>query len=162
MVAFLKKIDDALDGFCHIALTLFVAAMLLLTLMNIVLRWTGNSYLWVEPLVRQLVFACAFLGGAVATGRSSHIGIDVLSKVMEARSFHLGLRWQKAVVSAASFVVVVMLAVASYDFMKQEFEYGRAEFLGIHSGVFVAVMPLGFALIGFRFLYQMVASICSK
>lgn len=154
MLKLFHKIDQGLDRFCRFALTISVASMLGLTLMNIVLRWTGQSLLWVEPLVRHLVFCCAFLGGSIATGKNSHISIDIMSKILEANNSQKALKIQQAVISLVSALVVAGLAYASFSFMEQEFEFGKEEFLGIHSGFLVAVLPLGFSLIGYRFFFQ--------
>ena len=57
--------------------------MLLLSVINIFLRWGEMTPYWVEPLVRHLVFLSAPLGGVIATGRRNHIGIDILQRWLE-------------------------------------------------------------------------------
>ena len=73
MIKILKHIDDFIESISKSGLVICIALMLGLTLVNIVLRWFGHTWLWVEPLVRHLVFVCAFLGGALATGSKNHI-----------------------------------------------------------------------------------------
>ena len=152
MTSIIQKADQALDRFCQITLVVAVALMLSLTLLNIVLRWIGHSILWVEPFVRHLVFLAAFLGGSLAASRNSHIGIDIVSKILEARGSEKGLKILCLITAAASMIVVAWLAWASWEFMLSELEFGQEAFLGIHSGILVGIMPLGFAIIALRFL----------
>ena len=41
--------------------------------------------------------------------------------------------------------------MASIEFSKSEFEYGKVAFLGIHSGYLASIIPVGFGLILLRF-----------
>ena len=59
--------------------------MMILSITGIVLRWFNIAFLWIDPLVRHLVFICTFLGGAIATGRGTHIGIDIIGRLLESR-----------------------------------------------------------------------------
>lgn len=151
-------VDAALDKICSWGLFLSLGIMIGMTLLNIVLRWFSTTILWVEPLVRQLVFLSAFLGGALATGSRSHIAIDLAGRIFDA----LGWSTVKGVLDKIILVfcifAVFWLAYAGYQFTLIEVEYGREEFLGIHSSVLVAIVPCGLLLIGFRFCYQLLAA----
>ena len=57
--------------------------MLFFSVLTILLRWFGQSLEFVEPFVRHLVFLSTFLGGVLATGRGTHIGIDIIGKLLE-------------------------------------------------------------------------------
>ena len=46
--------------------------------------------------------------------------------------------------------------------MKDELEFGKAVFFGIHSGVLVGIIPFGFSLIGFRFLNLFIQSLVNS
>lgn len=135
-------------------LVVAVALMLSLTIINIVLRWLGMSLLWVDPFVRHLVFMSAFLGGVLATGKNCHIGIDILAKVFESTNSHRAQRIHRLILSLASALIVFVLAYASMSFLLQEMEYGKEEFLGLHSSVLIGIMPVGFLLLGLRFLCE--------
>ena len=79
----IKRLDIFLDksAFAIMALSLFF--MLFLPLFNIVARWFGQSILWIDPLVRHLVFLSAFMGGVLATGKGNHIKLDLVSRALE-------------------------------------------------------------------------------
>lgn len=151
VVSFFKKIDLGLEKSSQFLLVLSVALMLALAVTTIVLRWFNLSYPWLDPAVRHLVFITTFLGGVVATGRGTHIGIDILSKYFETKKNWQALLWMKRFISLVSCVTLIWLISASRDFAVIEFEYGKEAFLGIHSGYLVSIIPVGFALIAYRF-----------
>lgn len=154
MMVALRKIDETIEGFSKVCLVFCVLSMLFLTLFGIVLRWFDTAFLWIDPLVRHLVFLSAFLGGTMATGKGSHIGIDVVSKILESKGMKDSILTLKRTTYIVSVIVVGWLAYAAFQFMKVELEFGKEAFLGIHSGVLVGIIPFGFFLIMFRFLYQ--------
>ena len=150
----LRAIDSGIDRASAFGLIVSVALMLVLSLTTIVLRWVGEAWLWIDPFTRHLVFLCAFLGGVLATGKGTHIGIDLVSRILEARGSEAALRWLRALIALASTVVCYFLFQAGLDLAKVELEMGRPSFLGIHTGVLVSIIPFGMSLIGFRFLVQ--------
>ena len=158
MIKLFKIIDQSIEKLTVVLLVAGVAMMLIFALMTIVLRWFESSFLWLDPLVRHLVFLCTFLGGVMATGRGSHIGIDIVSKTLEVQGKENWLIPMKRIISLVSFLTLLWLIQASYLFMTIELEYGRASFLGLHSGVLVGIIPAGFALIAYRFFYLFIAS----
>src|SRR5690606_7972714 len=153
-----RLIDQAIEKFSAYLLIVAVALMLSLSVFAIVLRWFETSILWIEPFVRHLVFLSTFLGGVIATGRGTHIAIDVLAKKIE----HDGPTWLKnlnqRVLNLAASVAIVWLVKASWDFTKIELEYGREVFWNIHSGVLVGIIPFGLSLIAYRFFYRFLVS----
>ena len=132
--------------------------MLFFSVLTIFLRWFGQSLEFVEPFVRHLVLLSAFLGGVLATGRGTHIGIDVLGKILESIHQHFLCSQLKRLISLASFAVVCWLVVASIHFVKMEMEFGRETFFGLSTGMLVLIIPFGFTLIAYRFFYLFIAS----
>ena len=129
--------------------------MLFLSIINIVLRWFEHSILWIEPLVRHLVFMAAFLGGSLATGASQHIKIDLVSKILERNSYDkLNFVVEKLVV-LFSLTACLVLVYASYHLFLVEKEYGQISFLEIHSSYLVGIIPVGMGLISLRFLLNL-------
>jgi TRAP-type C4-dicarboxylate transport system permease small subunit len=153
-----RFIDRALDKACSIALVTGVFLMLFLAVGTIVLRWMETSYPWMEQAVRHLVFLSTFLGGVVATGRGSHIGIDILERYLKTQGHHKLYAWLERFIFLVAVVVLIWLTKASWGFMQIEFEYGKVAFLGIHSGFLVGIIPAGFGLISFRFFLMFLLS----
>ena len=136
-----RSFDEFLDKFCTWSLFVCLGIMIFLTLLNIILRWFSTTILWVEPLVRQLVFVSAFLGGALATGSRSHIAIDLVGRVLDALELRKFKKILDIVIVVFCIFAVFWLAYAGYQFVLVEIEYGKEAFLGIHSSVLVGIVP---------------------
>ena len=131
--------------------------MLTLTLFSIVTRWVSYTTLWVDPLIRHMVFLSAFLGGVLATGGRQHIGIDILSKYLERFENELLIHIQQIFLNLVSFIVLLWAVYASTQLVKDAFQYEGIVFLGIHSGYLVSIIPLGLSLMAFRFFFLAIA-----
>ena len=156
----LNKIDKFIESFTKFALVLTVMGMLLLSVTSIVLRWFDSSYSWMEPLIRHLVFLSAFLGGVLATGRGTHIGIDILGRYLESSPKVIYSKYLKSFTAFVSCFVLCWSVYASWGFVQIEWEFGRIHFLGIHSGVLVGIIPFGFTLIAIRFFVLGMKFLC--
>jgi TRAP-type C4-dicarboxylate transport system permease small subunit len=132
--------------------------MLTMSVGTIVLRWFNSTFLWFEPFIRHLVFISAFLGGVLATGRRTHIGIDIIGKYLESKESWDTYLWVSRIIYLACTITLAWLVSASIDFVKVEAQYGKEAFLGIHSKFLVAITPFGFSLIGLRFLFLLLLS----
>jgi TRAP-type C4-dicarboxylate transport system permease small subunit len=154
----LQLVDSAIEKISSAGLVLSVFMMLIFSILTIILRWFEITFLWFDPLVRHLVFLSAFLGGVIATGRGSHIGIDIIGKYLESKKKYFYLKQVRRIISFVSFGTVCWLIVASMEFFRVEQEYGKESFLGIHSSVLVAIIPFGFSLICYRFFYLFIKS----
>ncbi len=154
MMKVISKLDNLIDTVTKWCLVSSLAIMLILSLLNITLRWMGTSYLWIEPLVRHLVFLSAFLGGSLAVSRKVHIKIDVLAPVTE-KMAEKNKAIINFVISLASVVILYFLVKASFSFQTMEQEFSSEVFLGINSGTLVGIIPWGFALILVRYVFQL-------
>jgi TRAP-type C4-dicarboxylate transport system permease small subunit len=158
----LGAIDRSIEKGASWILVACVIGMLVLSLLIIVLRWFALSLAWAEPFVRHLVFLSAFMGGVLATGRGTHIGIDIIGKILEAQGNTRAHVWVLRAIQLTSFLTLSWLITASWDFVLVEAQYGKAAFLGIHSKFLVAIIPFGLALISYRFLYLLLSSFSAK
>lgn len=151
----IRKIDSILDSFAKWGVLVCIGLMLVLSLLNISLRWFENSVLWIEPLVRHLVFIAAFLGGAIATGEGQHIKIDLLSKLLAKTDNLLVQNIIEKIVIIACLVATIILTKAGYDLFLVEMEYGKEAFLGIHSAHLIGIIPMGMGFIALRFFLNL-------
>lgn len=133
------------------ALVLVVLMMLVFSVLSIVLRWAQQSNLWLDPLVRHLVFLSAFLGGVIATGKGTHISIDILLRFLEVKEKKEAIKNLQRVIYLISIVVLFFLAKAAWNLTLIEFEFGKKSFLEIHSGFLVGITPVGFFLIAISY-----------
>jgi len=158
VVNLLRLIDKGIEKGSSYILVLSIFLMLVFSVLIIVLRWIDISIPWFESFIRHLVLLATFLGGVLATGRGTHIGIDILSKYLEGQKLTQYKVWVNRLTYLASFGTLVWITKACYDFMIVELEYGKVEFLGLHSGVLVGIIPFGLGLIAYRFLFKFIDS----
>ncbi len=156
MVRFLLRFDGWLETLSRRGLVTGLFLILGLAVTAIVLRWLGSSPLWIEPLVRHLVFATAFLGGSLATSKGAHIKVDLLTHLVE-RSRSPVVHWlHRNLVVLFCLITTISLVKASWDFFLVEREYGAPAFLEIHSAWLVAIIPVGMGLIALRFFNRLI------
>ncbi|MCB9061334.1 MAG: TRAP transporter small permease subunit [Halobacteriovoraceae bacterium] len=155
---FIKKWDDFIEWISTVGLVVSVAFMLSLTVLTIILRWFNITLLWVDPLVRHLVFLTAFLGGTVATGKKTHIAIDIVSKFLETKNWPKGELYLKRFITLICILTICWLNKTSIDFYHIELEFGKEVFWGLHSSIFVSIIPIGLTLITLRFINQLLMS----
>jgi TRAP-type C4-dicarboxylate transport system permease small subunit len=133
--------------------------ILSLAVMAIFFRWGGKSFMWLEPLVRHLVFLSAFLGGSLATSKNVHIKVDLLTKLVEMSSSKF-IQWlHRNIITLFCCLTMLALLKSSYEFYLSEKEFGSPAFLHIHSSYLVAIIPFGVGLILLRFINQLILGI---
>lgn len=151
MVKVLNKVDQFIEKGTVFLLAVCVIGMLFFSLLSISARWLQLTFVWVDPLVRHLVFFSAFLGGLIAVGEKKHIGIDILPKFLEAQGKEKYLRMIQTLSYIAGFLIMLWLGKAGVELVKSEIEYGKEAFLGIHSSVMIGIIPFGSFLLSLRF-----------
>ncbi len=156
---FIQTFDDILEKVSRWGLISCLFTILGLSVMAIFFRWSGMSFMWLEPLVRHLVFFSAFLGGSLATSKDVHIKIDILTKLLEKLNSTF-IHWlHQNLVSLFCVLTTLALLKSSWDLYLSEKEYGAPALLGLHSSVLVAIIPLGIGLIFVRFLNKLLLGI---
>lgn len=156
----MEKIILAFDGVLEkisrwgIIISLFV--ILGFAVLSIILRWFGMSPMWIDPLIRHMVFLSAFLGGSLATSKGVHIKVDLFTHLVERSSSRI-IHWlHRNIVAAFCFLTTLVLTKAAFDFYLVEKEFGAEAFLNIHSSLLVAIIPVGMGMISLRFLNKLI------
>jgi TRAP-type C4-dicarboxylate transport system permease small subunit len=151
--------DDILERLSRYGLISSLFGILGLAVSAIVFRWLGQSPMWIDPLVRHLVFLSAFFGGSLATSKNVHIKVDLFTKLLE-KSHSKILHWlHRNIIALFCFVVCLALVKSGWDFYTVEKEFGAPAFLEIHSAYLVGIIPFGMGLITLRFLNQLIVGI---
>jgi len=146
-----EYLDRLIERVTTVSLVVTILSIFSLSLLSIVLRWVQASPLWIDPLVRHLVFLSAFLAGILTTGKGKHLAIDLVSKYLEHQKQYQ--RRVQRLITLASIGGIGWLTYASIEFLKSEMEFGKMAFLNIHSAFWVSIIPIGFTLIAYRFFY---------
>lgn len=158
----LKWIDKGLVRLEVWVIISFLSLMVIFTFIQVCLRglythghvqW-ANAMMgridWSEPLVRLLVLWLTFLGASLITRENKHIKIDLFSTL-------LPNKWRPIREFILSIVCVIisakMLFVCS-GYVKIEMQFGGTLFLSFPSWIGELILPVGFALILFRFFVK--------
>ena len=153
MKTIIQKIDSGLAYFENGLIILILGVMVLLAFLQVLLRnLFDTGLLWGDIFLRQLVLWVGFIGASLATREEKHINIDVLTRLIPARF----VPWAKIGVDLVSVIICVLLAKAGYVFLQGEIEFKTILFGNIPAWYFEIIIPIGFALIGFRFLLKVV------
>lgn len=162
MFEVVKKCDKALEKLATWLLVISVLSMLFFSSFSIVARWFHYNVTWIDPFVRHVVFLSAFLGGVIATGNGTHIGIDIVGKFVESKGWHSMKNLISKIIMIASMAVLVWLFKAAVDFTRVEMEFSKIEFWGIPSGYLVMIIPFGLTFLFLRFLFVFILSFDEK
>lgn len=128
--------------------TLFLA-LILLGLTQIALRNLADSALpWADPAMRAGVLWLAMLSAALAAGESRHIRIDVFSRFLPE-----GLRdGVQRVLFLATGLLCAGMTYLSLETVALERDFGDMAFLAVPRWWVLAIIPIGFALMTWRFI----------
>jgi TRAP-type C4-dicarboxylate transport system permease small subunit len=163
LIPFDKNVlDKGFRGF----LVVSVFIMMFLIIFPIILRKVAPDYYshfaWSLTFVNHLVFLCVFIAGALATGSESNICIDILSKVLENKQMFEILDKVKRVNNYVCLAGVLWLTKSGLDFFIPFMDDKKILFLGIKESYMYAIMPIGFALLAYKFLLLILKSYFSK
>ena len=137
-------------GFAEIGiLTVLLAALVFFGCLQIVLRnFFQRGIIWADPLMRHIVLWIGCLGGALATSKMRHIGIDVLTRFLPKRAKAVRDR----VVYLATSVAAAVLGIAALKLVVDEKSFGEKAFLGVETWILQAILPVAFLLVAYRSL----------
>ena len=120
-------------------LIVLLAAMVVVTFVNVLLRYAGeSSFLWGEEVARHLMIWLAFIGGGLALRNGAHIGVDSFERSLPAHA----ARVVRAAIALIMLVVFVTLTVEGIDYAwRTRFQASAA--LQISMAWVYAGMPIG-------------------
>ncbi|UCF65814.1 MAG: TRAP transporter small permease [bacterium] len=151
MNKFLQKLDSGLFQVENFIILLTLGSMVILSFLQVVLRnFFDTGLLWGDILLRHLVLWVGFVGASLATREEKHINVDVLTRLVSQNY----VPFIQFLVNLAALVICFILAKASYVFLSFEIEAGTTLFLDIPSWYIQIILPIGFGLIGLRFLLK--------
>ncbi len=105
---------------------------------------------WSDILVRLLVLWLGLLGASLLTADGRHLRIDVFA----GRLPRLAEAWRELVLSLVSFGICGIMVGVSVRYLRLEASYGGSVLPGFPAWAAELILPLGFLLMGFRFLLQ--------
>ena len=144
IIKYLHRLEDGL-------LVLLLSLLIILASIQIFLRnFLDTGIIWIDPLLRVLVLWLSLIGAAAASREQKHIQIDVLT-----RFFHAGLLLVvQALVNLFCAAICLIIAWSGASWIMLDYEDQIGSFLGIPAWMLEVIIPISFAVIGFRFLTQ--------
>lgn len=129
-----------------LALTLLLAAMILLPLSEIVLRQFSGGIPTAPEILRHLTLLVGMLGGALAAREGRLLALASAATLFRGRAHAVA----QEIAAAAGAAVCAFLCAASARFVLEERSGGAELAYGIPVWTLQLAMPLGFALITLR------------
>lgn len=142
MRSMLERLEESLIAF-------LLAAMTLVTFAQVIARYVFNySFVWALELTMYLFGALIFFGISYGVRVGVHIGVDALVKLLPARISHR----LNIVAAALCLLYACIVLVGGVVYVEKMHSIGiMAQDLPIPQWVPRAVLPLGFALLIWRF-----------
>lgn len=147
----------------HCGLDRLTGALLCLLFFGLLLLATAQSLWrlfpaavppWVDSLIGAAVLWLIMVGAVQATGRMAHARIRVLERWLPPAAAN-GL-WRGTL--AVTALVCLVLASSSMDMVFLEYEFLGQNFPGLPAWMVLAIVPVGFVMMGLRFLVRAVAT----
>ncbi|HBQ21515.1 MAG: hypothetical protein A2Z91_02070 [Deltaproteobacteria bacterium GWA2_38_16] len=155
---FLKSLNDTIARLETFLLVGFVLIMIGLSFSQVIMRnFFSGGFTWADVCLRNMVLWVGFIGASLATQQNRHITIDALTKFLSP----FWKRISEVLTSLFSFGMGIVFMMASYGFVKSEYEAQGMAFLGIPFWVIQLIIPIGFGFISFRFLIKAIEDIFS-
>jgi C4-dicarboxylate transporter DctQ subunit len=156
MQKIISGIDRSLLRFENFLIILLLSVMVLFAFFQVILRNVlSTGILWADIFLRHLVLWVGFIGASLATRESKHINIDILTRfVPKSKQSYF-----KIFIDFVSMSVCFVLAKAGYKFLTYEIQAGTTLFNNVPAWIFQLIIPVGFFLIGFRFLLNLTEEI---
>src|SRR3990167_1494427 len=145
----LDKIDVCLSFFEKGLICVSLSVMLIIAILQVILRNIFDSGIeWGDVFIRHMVLFLLFFGASLSTRNKSHIQMDVSSKITPQRF--------KPVIF---FLINSYFLKAAWIFAGDEKASGSILFGQVPTWFFIAIMPIGFSIISFRFLLNWIDNI---
>lgn len=152
----LRIIDRSLAVVENSLVVIIVTTMVVMSFLQVFLRnFFDYGILWGDIFLRHLVLWVGFIGASLATRDEKHINIDILSRITPEKY----RPYLRTIVDLFTILVCIALAQAGYGFLQYEIEGNTILFNDIPAWPFQMIIPIGFALIAFRFLLKILERI---
>ena len=130
---------------------MLLLGIVVLAALQIVFRnFFSYSLFWADELIRLAVLWLAMVGGVAASRDGRHVAIGIVDRYLP-RAWH-----RPAAITAALFASLVAAALAwqGYRFVADSYEFGDTVLDGWPEWIFQSIIPIGFAIISYRFARQ--------
>ena len=149
LIATLAQLDRFGRLLENFALVTLLSGMILLAVGQIVLREVFNTgIIWAAELLKLMVLWLAMIATIAACRDDRHIRIDAVSHLLPDSA----IRVSRAIVDTFAAIVCGVIAWQSYRYLQIEIEYQDAVLIDTPAWIAHIIVPLAFALTGYRFI----------
>ncbi|MBP9212476.1 MAG: TRAP transporter small permease [Bacteroidetes bacterium] len=128
-----------------------LGVMILMAFGQVILRnFFDSSIEWGDIFLRHLVLWVGYFGAVIATGEGRHLRIEFLTKLVSEKPRKVFF----IISSLFAAVICYLLMQASVAFVQLEMESESTLILDLPGWYFIVIIPIGYALISFRFLVR--------
>ena len=146
---FVARLDDLFGGLERWIIVVLLLGMIGLSFTQVVLRnFFATGIDWADVVIRHLVLWVGLIGASIGAKEKRHLNIDIASRLMPAKWYHL----VEAFLCLVSAAVSLLLFWASYLFVRFLYEWGTGMLEGKTALIAGLILPLAFAGVGLRFL----------
>jgi TRAP-type C4-dicarboxylate transport system permease small subunit len=145
---FFGLLSEGLRRLESLILVTLLLGLMGMGMLQIVLRNLGVALPWADGLMRAMVLWLAMVAGVMAAGQMRHIRINLIEH-------WLGDPWQSMLTRLACLITAAVCAVMAWyglEMVGIEASFGATAFLNVPTWVVQFIVPLGFTLMGLRFL----------
>ena len=154
----LERLNAWIERTETVILVLVLGIMVVFAFLQVVLRNIFNEgILWGDIFLRHLVLWVGFLGASLATREQKHINIDLFNRFLPEK----GKQVSRMVTNLFSVFICLLLTDASWTFVQDEKMMGTILFADIQTWYFQIIIPIGFFLMSFRFLFLTLENVVS-
>jgi C4-dicarboxylate transporter DctQ subunit len=143
-----------LKHFEEVLIVVLMAAMTVVTFMQVVARYVFNySFVWALELTGVMFAWLIFVGMSYGVRVGAHIGIDAVVRILPSRAARI-----VAVVAATLCIVYAgIVTVGGFQYVRKMYDVGiLMQDMPVQQWIPRAILPIGFALLAFRFLQVLV------
>jgi C4-dicarboxylate transporter, DctQ subunit len=138
----LNKLEESL-------IALLLAAMTLLTFYQVIARYFFNSgFVWALELTTYLFAWLVLLGMSYGVRIGAHIHIDALTRLLPKKGQHI----LAIIATLLCLTYCVLLFIGGLQYVSLIYQLGiQTEDLPIQQWIPYSILPIGLALLGYRF-----------
>lgn len=141
-------------------ITFLLAAMTLVTFMQVVARYVFNySFVWALELTGVMFAWLIFVGMSYGVRVGAHIGVDAVVKVVGPGA----ARAMSVVAALLCIVYAVIVTVGGFRYVSKMYDVGiLMQDMPVQQWIPRVILPIGFALLTFRFVQVLLRLLSGK
>lgn len=144
-------IDKWLERISGWMLVSLLGVMILMAFSQVILRnFFSTSIEWGDIFLRHLVLWVGYFGAVIATGEGRHLRIEFVSKLVPEKPRKIFF----VITSLFAGIICYFLMQASIGFVQLEIESNSKLILDLPSWYFIIIIPVGYAMLSFRFFVR--------